>query len=424
MQIIADLHIHSKYSRATSKDMEVDTLAHWAELKGINLLATADFTHPTYFAELKEKLKPLGNGLFVLKKDKSPESVKGVHFILSTEVNNIYHQGGKLRKIHSIIFAPGFEITEKINQRLSKLGNLSSDGRPVFTFTAKELAKIIFNISQECLIVPAHAWTPWFSIFGANSGFDSVEECFEEYSKNIFSIETGLSSDPSMNWRLSRLDKMTLISNSDAHSPLKIGREANVFDCEMSYYQIIDAIKKKDKKKFLFTIEFFPQEGKYHFDGHRNCGVLSSPEESKKNKNLCPVCHRKLTVGVMSRVEELSDRPEGFTPSNAIPYKNLIPLIEIIAAALNQGVETKAVENEYKRLIQTFGNEFKILLDLPISELSGKAPAKIVEGIKKTREGDVKIVPGYDGVYGKISIFGQEEKVEKKAKGEGQMELF
>lgn len=424
MRIIADLHIHSKYSRATSKDMEVDTLAHWAELKGINLLATADFTHPAYFAELKEKLKPSGNGLFVLKKDKSPESEKDVHFILSTEVNNIYHQGGKLRKIHNIIFAPNFEIAEKINQRLSKLGNLSSDGRPVFTFSAKELAKIILNISEECLIVPAHAWTPWFSIFGANSGFDSIEECFDEYSKNIFSIETGLSSDPPMNWRLSRLDKITLISNSDAHSPSKIGREANVFDCEMSYYEIIDAIKKKDKKRFLFTIEFFPQEGKYHFDGHRNCGVLSSPEESKKNKNLCPVCHRKLTVGVMSRVEELSDRPEGFIPPNAISYKNLIPLIEIVAGALNQGVETKACENEYKRLVQTFGNEFLILLDLPISELSGKAPAKIVEGIKKTREGDVKIVPGYDGVYGKISLFGEEEKVEEKAKEEGQIELF
>ncbi len=423
MRIIADLHIHSKYSRATSKEMEIEALAKWAELKGIDLLATADFTHPTYFAELKKNLEPEGNGLFVLKKDKSASGGKNVHFILSTEVNNIYHQGGRLRKIHNVIFAPSFEIVEKINKCLSPLGKLHSDGRPTFTFPAKDLIKMILGISDECLFVPAHAWTPWFSLFGANSGFDSIEECFGEYSKYIYAIETGLSSDPRMNWRLSRLDNITLISNSDAHSPLKLGREANVFDCELSYDEIIKAIKNKDKKRFLFTIEFFPEEGKYHFDGHRNCGVLSSPSETKKNKGLCPVCHRKLTVGVLNRVEQLADRPEGFVPDNAIPYKNLIPLMEIIAEALGQGTETKGVENEYKRMIQAFGSEFKILLDLPAEELSKNASPKIVEGIKRVREGNLNIIPGYDGVYGKISIFGEEE-VEKKASGEEQMDLF
>lgn len=418
MRIIADLHIHSKYSRATSKEMEVEALAKWAKLKGIDLLATADFTHPAYFAELKQKLEPEGNGLFVLKKNK-----EDVHFILSTELNNIYHQDGRLRKIHNIIFAPSFEIVEKINRKLSPLGNLHSDGRPTFTFPAKDLVKMILNISDECLVVPAHAWTPWFSIFGANSGFDSIEECFGEYSKYIFALETGLSSDPRMNWRLSKLDNITLISNSDAHSPSKLGREANIFDCELSYDEIMGAIKNKDKKKFLSTIEFFPEEGKYHFDGHRNCGVLSSPSETKKNKGLCPVCHRRLTVGVLNRVEKLADRPKGFVPDNGIPYKNLIPLLEIIAEALGQGTETKGVENEYKKMLQTFGNEFRILLDLPSEELSKKAPPRIAEGIKRVREGNLKIVPGYDGIYGKISIF-EEEEVKEKASGEEQIELF
>ena len=418
MRIIADLHIHSKYSRATSKEMEVEALAKWAKLKGIDLLATADFTHPAYFTELKQKLQPKGNGLFVLKNNR-PD----VHFILSTEVNNIYHQHGKLRKIHTLIFAPSLEVVDKINRKLFHLGKLHSDGRPTFTFPAKDLIKIVLDVSDECLIVPTHAWTPWFSIFGANSGFDSIEECFGEYTRYIYAIETGLSSDPRMNWRLSRLDNITLISNSDAHSPMKLGREANVFDCELSYDEIIGAIKNKDKDKFSYTIEFFPEEGKYHFDGHRNCGVLSSPEDTRKNKGICPVCHKRLTIGVSNRVEQLADRTEGFVPDNAIPYKNLIPLIEIIAEVLGQGVETKGVENEYKRMIQAFGSEFRILLDLPTEELSKDAPPRIVEGIGRVREGKLNIIPGHDGVYGKINIF-EEEVVKEKAAGEDQMELF
>jgi uncharacterized protein (TIGR00375 family) len=418
MRFIADFHVHSKYSRATSKDMDVESMARWASLKGVNLLGTGDFTHPFYFAGLKQKLRPLGNGLFTLKKEYYKNTSQSeVHFMLTTEVSNMFQQRGGSRRIHTMIFAPNFKVVEKINEELSELGKLSSDGRPIFGFSAKELVEIITDISDECFLVPAHAWTPWFSVFGANSGFDSIEECFEEQSKHISCIETGLSSDPQMNWRLSSLDKICLISNSDAHSPNRIGREANVFDCEMNYKEIIKTIKTKDKEKFLFTIEFFPEEGKYHFDGHRNCDILFSPAESRKNKNICPVCGRKLTIGVMHRVETLADRPEGFVPENAIPCKHLIPLMEIIAGAMNQGVETKGVENEYLRLVSTYGSEFRILLDLPLEELEKSTPPKILEGIKRVREENLSITPGFDGVYGKIQIFGEKEKEETKQLG-------
>ncbi len=418
MKFIADFHVHSKYSRATSKDMDVESMAKWAGLKGVNLLGTGDFTHPFYFAGLKQKLERLGNGLFTLKKEYRQNAQQGnVHFMLTTEVSNMYQQGGGSRRIHTMIFAPDFKVVEKINSELSELGKLSSDGRPIFGFSAKELVEIITDVSDECFLVPAHAWTPWFSIFGANSGFDSIEECFEEQSKHISCIETGLSSDPQMNWRLSALDKICLISDSDAHSPNRIGREANVFDCDMDYKEIIKAIKNKDKDKFLFTIEFFPEEGKYHFDGHRNCEILFSPAESRKTKNICPVCGRKLTIGVMHRVEALADRPEGFVPENAIPYKHLIPLMEIVAEALGQGVETKGVENEYLKLVSTYGSEFRILLDLSLEELEKSTPPKILEGIKRVREGNLQIIPGHDGVYGKIQIFGEKEKEETKQLG-------
>src|SRR5512136_345672 len=357
MRFIADFHIHSKFSRATSKDMEVEILGRWAKKKGIALLGTGDFTHPTYFAELRSKLEPLGNGLFRLKKGD-----QGIQYILTAEVSNIYSQDGKVRRIHTLLFAPGFEAVEAIQSKLGNLGKLSSDGRPIFTFSAKELAKMILNISGDCLVIPAHAWTPWFSIFGANSGFDSIEECFGELSPHIHAIETGLSSDPEMNWRLSALDSITLISNSDAHSPNRLGREANAFDCELDYREIAETIRKKDRKKLLFTIEFFPEEGKYHYDGHRDCGVIFSPSKTKANQYLCPSCHKKLTVGVLHRVEELADRPEGFIPKNAIPSIHLIPLEEIVAEALGVRVGTKSEEAEYERLIDKGGSEFQILL--------------------------------------------------------------
>jgi uncharacterized protein (TIGR00375 family) len=410
MQFIADFHIHSKYSRATSKDMDLENLDKWAKIKGIKVLGTGDFTHPLWLKELKEKLEPAEEGLL---KSKSQNETR---FILTAEISCIYSKKGRVRKIHLIIFAPSFEIAEKINAHLGWIGNLKADGRPILGLDAKELLKIVLNVSKDCLVVPGHIWTPWFSLFGSKSGFDSLEECFEEYSKYIFAGETGLSSDPAMNWRLSALDKITLISNSDSHSPGKIGREANVFDTELSYPAIIEAIKSKNPQKFLYTIEFFPQEGKYHYDGHRICGISLSPQASKKYGNICPNCGKPLTIGVLNRVEELADRPEGFKPANAISFKSLIPLEEIIADALGVLSKTKQVEKEYKNLIEKLGNEFEVLLNSSRQDLEKITLPEITEGIIRTREGKVFIEPGYDGVYGKIRIFspGEQKNINKQ----------
>lgn len=407
---VADLHIHSKYSRATSRQMELDHLAVWARLKGVSLLGTADFTHHLWLQELKSKLKASGNGLF---------SYGGVNFMLTTELSNIYSKGGRGRRVHNIVFAPDFATVDKINDQLAGFGNLSSDGRPMLSLDCVSLVEIILGVNPDCFIVPAHAWTPWYSIFGSNSGFDTIEECFEQYTKDIFALETGLSSDPEMNWRWSALDRFSLISNSDAHSPSRIGREANVFNCAMDYYQILDVLKKKDKQRFLYTVEFFPQEGKYHYDGHRNCNILYAPSETKKRNNLCPVCGRQLTVGVMHRVEQLGDRPEGFVLQDAAPFKNLIPLDEIIAEAKGVGRGAQSVEYEYRSLVQRLGSEFDILLNIPEAELKKSCPVRIAQGIINVREGKVNITPGYDGVYGKINIFGEEDKKQEK-----QMTLF
>jgi uncharacterized protein (TIGR00375 family) len=339
-------------------------------------------------------------------------------------VSNIFSVKGVVKRIHTLIFAPSFEIAEKINTRLSRLGKLASDGRPIFGFHVKQIVKIALDASQDCLIVPAHAWTPWFSVYGANSGFDSLEECFEEEAKNIFAIETGLSSDPAMNWRLSALDRLTLLSNSDSHSPSRIGREANVFDCEMDYLEIIRAIREKDRRKILYTIEFFPEEGKYHFDGHRACDLVLAPEESRKLKKVCPRCGKKLTIGVLHRVEELADREEGFVPPHAIPFKNMIPLDEIIADAFGQSVRTKAVDQEYERMVKQIGPELSILFDRSQDELSRSAPPRVAEGILRVRERQVEILPGYDGVYGKIRIFKEGEGTEIASSASRQMELF
>jgi uncharacterized protein (TIGR00375 family) len=396
--------------------MEVETLARWAKRKGITLLGTGDFTHPTYFAELQAKLVPSGNGLFRLR-----DGEEGVRYLLTAEVSNIYSQGGKVRRIHNLLFAPTFEVAEAIRSKLGNLGKLSSDGRPIFSFSAKDLVKMVVDISEDCLIVPAHAWTPWFSIFGAHSGFDSIEECFEEMSPHIRVLETGLSSDPEMNWRLSALDNIALISNSDAHSPHRLGREANAFDCELDYREVVETLRKKDRRKFLFTIEFFPEEGKYHYDGHRQCGVIFSPSQTRTNRYLCPHCHQKMTVGVMHRVEDLADRPEGFVPRDAVPSIHLIPLEEIIAEALSVRVGTKTVETEYARLVERGESEFRILLDASPEELASFAPPKILEGILRMRQGKVSIIPGHDGVYGKITLFPEKGG---DFQSRGQMQLF
>ncbi|MCX6764577.1 MAG: endonuclease Q family protein [Candidatus Nealsonbacteria bacterium] len=413
MKIVADFHIHSKYSRATSPQMDLDSLDKWARVKGIDVLGTGDFTHPQWFKGLKEKLEMAEPGLFKLKKSDSK-----IRFILTVEISGIYSKNNKVRKIHNLIFSPSFEIAEKINTQLGLIGNLKSDGRPILGLDSKELAKIVFSISKDCVLIPCHIWTPWFSLFGSKSGFDSIEECFEEYSCYIFAGETGLSSDPAMNWRISALDKITLISNSDAHSPAKIGREANIFDLDfLSYSNIVEAIKSKNPKKFLYTIEFYPQEGKYHYDGHRNCGVNFSPKESKKCGNICPVCGKGLTIGVLNRIEKLSDRPEGFKPQNAIPFKSLIPLQEIIAESLGIGVGTKKTTKEYENLIKNFGNEFNVLLETSLKDLEKVSRPEIAEGVLRSREGKIYIEPGYDGVYGKIKIFSKEEQKKLSQQG-------
>ncbi len=416
MEFIADFHIHSKYSRATSPQMDLEYLDAAARIKGIKVLGTGDFTHPAWLENLKEKLEPAEPGLFKLRNSNSE-----TRFILTAEISCIYSKGGKVRKIHIIIFAPDFQTVEKINTQLNWIGNLKSDGRPILGLDAKELAKIALSASPDCLVVPAHIYTPWFSLFGSKSGFDSIEECFEEYSKYIFAGETGLSSDPPMSWRNSNLDKIALISNSDAHSPAKLGREANVFDTELGYRSIVEAIKTKNSREFLYTIEFFPEEGKYHFDGHRNCGIRFSPQETKKYNGLCPVCGKPLTVGVLNRIEELADREEGFIPEKSLPFKSLVPLEEIIADVLSCSVGTKAVEKEYKNLIEKFGSEFKVLLNISEKELATATLLEISQAVIRVREGKVIKEPGYDGVYGKIKIFGQ---AGDKKEVSGQKSLF
>jgi len=403
MRIVADLHIHSKYSRATSREMEVETLARWAKWKGVNLLGTGDFTHPTYFAELRAKLAPQGNGLFTLKRGD-----RDVHFMLTVEVANVYSQGGRQRRIHTLIFAPSLEVAARINAALGRLGSLAGDGRPMFGCSARDLARMVLDVSPDCALVPAHAWTPWYSVFGANSGFDSLEECYGEAASAIFAIETGLSSDPAMNWRWSALDRIALISNSDAHSASRIAREANVFETEMSYAAVLDAIRGKDPSRFLFTVEFFPEEGKYHYDGHRGCKVLWEPAETRKHGSRCSGCGKPVTVGVMHRVESLADRPKGYTPPRAIPGKHLVPLAEIIGEALGIGAASAGVEAEWRKLIDAGGNELAVLMELSEAELARFTPPKIVEGIRRMRAGQVSIIPGYDGVYGKVSLFAKE----------------
>ena len=396
MEFIADFHIHSKYSRATSRDMDVKHLADWAKLKGITLMGTGDFTHHLWLEELRRNLTDLGNGLF---------KHKDVHFILTAEVSSIYSKKGRTYRIHNVIIAPSFKSVEKINDALGRRGNLASDGRPILGVDAEEVARIVFDIDENCMIVPAHIFTPWFALFGSMSGFDRIEDCFEKQTDKIFALETGLSSDPAMNWRLSALDRFSLISNSDSHSPAKIGREANVFNCDLDYKTIREVLKTKDKKRFLYTIEFFPEEGKYHYDGHRSCNQRLSPQQTKECQGICPVCNRPLTKGVLNRVEELADRPEGFIPEGAISYKSLVPLDEIIAEAKNISKTSKAVEKEYLDIICNTGSEFDILVKMSEAELFSHLPEKVAEGIKRVRQKQLKLIPGYDGEYGIIKLF-------------------
>ncbi|MFH1519850.1 MAG: endonuclease Q family protein [Candidatus Omnitrophota bacterium] len=409
MEFVADFHIHSKYSRATSRSMDIPNLAKWAKLKGVDLLGTGDFTHHLWYQELKRYLEPDKNsGLYIYQ---------GIRFIPSAEISSIFAQDGSVYRVHNLILAPSLEVVGEINKMLSSHGNIASDGRPILGLSCKKLAEELFKISTDLMLIPAHIWTPWFSVFGSKSGFDSLEAAYGEYTEKITALETGLSSDPAMNWMISKLDKYSLVSNSDAHSPSRIGREANVFNCQFSYQEIKKVLETKDKEKFLYTIEFFPEEGKYHYDGHRNCKINFHPQESKKHQGICPVCKKPLTRGVLSRVKELADRKEGFVPEGAIGYKSMVALEEIIADAKGLGKQSKAVEREYLDIVYNSGPEFKILNKLSLDELFAQLPEKVAEGIKRVREKNLEVIPGHDGEYGIIKIFkNQEEKAEDQLK--------
>jgi uncharacterized protein (TIGR00375 family) len=412
--------------------MTLDTMAAWAKVKGIKVLASTDFTHPEWFFLTKEKLEPAGNGFFRLRTPQKPEneylkavplSPDDVAFVLSTELSFIYSKQGKVRKVHLLLLAPDFESVEKINGRLQGLGaNLRSDGRPILGLDARTFVKLVADLCPRCVVIPSHIWTPWFSVFGANSGFDALEECFEEMTPFLFALETGLSSDPPMNWRLSALDKYALVSNSDAHSPSKIGREANAVEAEFGYKGLVEAIRSKDPARFLYTVEFFPEEGKYHYDGHRKCGVMLSPRESLAHNDLCPVCGKKLTIGVAHRVEELADRDDVRDAGLRVPFKNLIPLNEIIAQASGKTAECQSVWDTYFRFIREFGDEHRILTEVPIGDLCALGPEKVGRGVERMRKGLVKIEPGHDGEYGTIRLFDPDE--DPSASGAGQLSLF
>ncbi len=405
MRVIADLHIHSRYSRATSQKMCIKEIARFAKIKGLNLMGTGDFTHPKWLEEIQEVLIEEPNiGLY--KVSKNPELT--VHFIVTTEVSTIFTFKNEIKKVHHVILTPSTETAVQINERLAKYGDLSVDGRPTLNMNAPHLVEEVMEVSSQNIIFPAHAWTPWFSVFGAFSGFNNVEECYQDMTKYIYALETGLSSDPSMNWRLSELDRYTLVSNSDSHSfwPWRIGREANVFELErLSYHEVVDVIRSKDRKRLKFTIETNPAYGKYHWTGHRKCNVALSPQEATKLGNICPVCRRKLTKGVEQRIEELADRPAGFKPENAIGFMHLLPLSEIIATVLGvDSVYAKQVWGLYNQLIEKFGNEYTVLIDAPKTALSIVVGEEIAEAIVRVREERVRVVPGYDGVYGRLVI--------------------
>lgn len=433
MRIYADLHIHSRYARACSPQLTPENIDLWCRIKGVGLVATGDFTHPKWFAELQEKLEPHGEGLYRLKsayRQKEPRftpvSETDVHFICGTEVACIYKHGDAVRRVHHCIFTPNLETAEKINQELTKRGcNLKADGRPILGLSSKDLLKLLLEIDERNVLIPAHVWTPWFAIFGSKSGYNSIEECFEELTPQIFAIETGLSSDPSMNWRVSALDQVALTSHSDAHSLPNLGREADIFETKaaLSYDTLMQAIRQANPIsvasgqqtaaiKMVGTVEFFPDEGRYHYDGHRDCGVCLSPAESAKVKNICPKCQRELTIGVLNRVEALADRPSGQKPTGALPFISLIELDKVIAQA--QGVKgraTKTVHEQYWQLVSEGRGELPLLLDTPLEKLTSLTTERVIEAIKRLRSGQIaEIKPGYDGEYGAIYLFKKEEQ--------------
>lgn len=463
MEYVCDFHLHSKYSRAVSQAMVLPEIEKWAVKKGIDVLSAADFTHPLWFRELKSQLVEDGQGIYKIKDQKS--KIKNVSFILSTEISSIYTQGGKVRRIHNLVFVPNIETAEKLNNELLKRGcNLSADGRPIIGLSSRNLLELILSIDPNSYLIPCHAWTPWFSLYGSNSGFDSIDECFQDLSSEIFGIETGLSSDPEMNWRIKELDSRSILSFSDAHSAIKMGREATVFELEnLSFSNIKKSIQKTQNtqisgasdnqivrlsdspsfpsvpNRILYTIEFYPEEGKYHYTGHRNCGVKQTPQETKEKGAICPVCKRPLTVGVMHRVEKLAQRPTdvrnssdeyGVTwvedPTGLHPkYVKLVPLIEILAESLSVMPGSLKVLSTFDEMVAKFGSELNILIKTPISDIEKVFGAKISEGIKKVRKQDISVDPGFDGEFGKVKIWNDQNKeVSKESEEKAQLGLF
>jgi uncharacterized protein (TIGR00375 family) len=408
MQVISDLHIHSRFSRATSYDLNIANLEKWARVKGIGLLGTGDFSHPEWNKELKKYLKEDGTGIL--------KTETGFNFMLTNEICLMYSDGGKGRRVHLVILAPDFNVVDQITKYLLSKGRIDYDGRPIFNIPCNEFADALMSISKDIEIIPAHAWTPWFGVFGSITGFDSIEEAFKEQSKNIHAFETGMSSDPAMNWRLSGLDKYSIVSFSDSHSywPWRLGREATIFELkDLTYKNIISAIRRQDdKNKIAFTIETSPSYGKYHYDGHRFCNFSCSPEETdKKYDKICPICKKPMTIGVLNRVEKLADRPDGFRPRDSKPFKSILPLHEILSSIIGTAMTTKKVWEEYNKLIAEFKSEFNILLNVSRDELKGVTTLEIANAIMRNRDGKIKVKPGYDGQYGELIL--ETEKQEK-----------
>ena len=406
MRIITDWHLHSRFSRACSKDLTLENNALWCEKKGVNVLGTADFTHPLWFKEMQNELIEAEQGLYRLRSGKFPD----MRYMMTAEVAQIYKKGGKTRRIHNILMAPSVEVVSRINAWLDDAGyNRQSDGRPILGLDSEELYKRLRDIDERIVMIPAHAWTPWFSVFGSKSGFDTLEECYGEMTPYIYAIETGLSSDPLMNWSLSMLDDVMLISNSDAHSPRNFGREANVFEIDSakySYDEFIRILRERDTSAFKYTIEFHPEEGKYHIDGCAACGFSCEPIRTKAIGGVCPTCHRPLTIGVLSRVNDLADREITSIPKNHVPFKSIVPLQEIIAECVGvSSSSSKKVQEIYEKMIREIGNEFHILLDASIREIHAIVGSKIAEAIGRVRLGELSITPGYDGIFGKVKIF-------------------
>jgi len=407
MKLYCDFHIHSKYSRATSEGLDLDGIAQAARNKGISIVGTGDFTHPLWLKELKEKLKPAEEGLY---------EYKGMRFILTVEISTVFRRENSIKKVHHVLHAPSIDTAVQINDVLSKYGDLSADGRPMLSVDPAELVEKIMSIDKNILIYPAHNWTPFYGCMGSENMFNSIKECYLEQEKNIHALETGLSSDPKMNWRLSILDKYSLLSSSDAHSAQNIGREMTVFELEEpSYKAINEAIMTKDNKKLSLTIEYYPEEGKYHYDGHRNCNVSMSPEEAKKYNNKCPVCGKPLVIGVLHRVIELADRPEGFVPENASRFAYAVPLIEVLSYITNKGRGTQYVKSLYSELLKRFGSEINVLLNEDTEEIK-EVDKTLAEAIENIRASKVNLIPGYDGVFGIVDMLNRIKKPDDNIK--------